>query len=59
MSRWRIGFALAGFAAALLSIAYDDRRIAWVAIVLLAISLILRFLVRKREKQSSDTNAPV
>ena len=59
MSRWRIGFALAGFAAALLSIAYDDRRIAWVAIVLLAISLILRLLVRKREKQSSDTNAPV
>lgn len=59
MSRWRIGFALAGFAAALLSIAYDDRRIAWVAIVLLAISLILRLLVRKREKQSSDASGPV
>jgi preprotein translocase subunit SecG len=59
MSRWRIGFALAGFAAALLSIAYDDRRIAWVAILLLVISLILRLLVSKREKQSSDDSSPV
>jgi hypothetical protein len=48
----RIGFALAGFAAALFSVALDDRRLGWVAIVLLAIALILR-LLRKRENPHS------
>jgi len=30
----RIGFALAGFAAALLSVALDDHRLGWVAILI-------------------------
>ena len=47
MRHLRIGFALAGFAAALFSVALDDRRLGWVAIALLVIALILRIL-RKR-----------
>jgi hypothetical protein len=48
MRHLRIGVALAGFAAALFSVALDDRRLGWVAIALLVIALILR-LLRKRE----------
>ena len=49
MTRLRIAFALAGFLAALLSVARDDNRLAWLAIALLAVSLILRLILRKRE----------
>jgi hypothetical protein len=49
MSRFRIGFAFAGFLAALLSVALNDDRIAWLAIALLIGSLILRMILRKRE----------
>jgi uncharacterized membrane protein YfcA len=59
MSRLRIASALAGFVAALLSVALDDTRLAWAAIVLLAASLILRLLLRKREARDSDTHRPV
>jgi hypothetical protein len=50
-SRWmllRIGFALAGFAAALLAVAFEDPRLAWAAIALLVCSLIVRLLQRRR-----------
>jgi hypothetical protein len=50
-SRWmllRIGLALAGFAAALLAVAFEDRRLAWAAIALLVCSLIVRLLQRRR-----------
>jgi Flp pilus assembly protein TadB len=59
MSRFRIGFALAGFVAALLSVAVNDDRIAWLAIALLAVSLILRLLLRKRENRRPDAGGPL
>jgi hypothetical protein len=59
MSRFRIGFALAGFLAALLSVALNDDRIAWLAIALLALSLILRLLLRKRENRPPDAGGPL
>jgi uncharacterized membrane protein YeiB len=49
MTRWRMAFALVGFIIALLSVALNDRRLVWVAIILLAISLLLRLIVRRRE----------
>jgi cell division protein FtsW (lipid II flippase) len=49
MTRWRMVFALVGFIIALLSVALNDRRLVWVAIILLAISLLLRLIVRRRE----------
>lgn len=48
MSRVRIVFALAGFGAALFGIAFGDTRITGLAIALLAISLMLRLIGRKR-----------
>ena len=59
MSRLRIAFALAGFVAALLSVARDDNRLAWLAIALLIVSLILRILLRKRENRPVNTDRPV
>ena len=50
----RLGLALAGFAVALLSIALDDKQVAWGAIALLTASLILRLLQKKREGSSGD-----
>jgi hypothetical protein len=50
-SRWmllRLGLALAGFAAALLAVAFEDPRLAWAAIALLSCSLIVRLLQRRR-----------
>jgi hypothetical protein len=58
--RWfRIGFALAGFLAALLSVALNDDRIAWLAIALLAVSLILRIILRKRERHPPQGDGSV
>lgn len=59
MSQLRIAFALAGFVAALLSVALDERRLAWLAIALLTVSLILRLVLRKRGDRYSDTDRPV
>jgi uncharacterized membrane protein len=44
----RIGLALAGFAAALLAVAFEDRRLSWAAIALLAGSLLVRLIQRRR-----------
>ena len=44
----RRALALAGFAIAMLAVAYEDHRIGWVAIGLLAASLLLRLLRRRR-----------
>ena len=54
MNRVRIALAIAGFALALLSIARDDHRLAWTAIALLAASLLIRLLRRKRESGKSQ-----
>jgi uncharacterized membrane protein YfcA len=59
MSQLRIASVVAGFVAALLSVALDDQRLAWVAIALLAVSLILRLLLRKREDRRRETDRPV
>jgi uncharacterized membrane protein YfcA len=59
MSRLRIAAALAGFVAALLSVTLDDTRLAWLAIALLTVSLILRLILRKRENRQRETNRPV
>jgi len=55
MNRLRLGLVIAGFILALLSVTLDDRRLAWGAIALLTASLILRLLLRKREKTKSGT----
>jgi hypothetical protein len=54
MNRLRIGLAIAGFVLALLSVALDDHRLAWAAIVVLATSLLIRLLRRKRENAKSQ-----
>ena len=59
MSQLRIAAALAGFVAALLGVALDDQRLAWMAIALLTVSLILRLVLRKRESRQSETDRPV
>jgi hypothetical protein len=46
----RIGLSLAGFAAALLAVTLEERRLTWAAIALLVGSLILR-LIQRRQKR--------
>ena len=58
MSQLRIAAALAGFVAALLSVALDDKRLAWMAIALLTVSLILRLILRKRENRPPNSDRP-
>ncbi len=48
MNRLRLALALAGFLTALLSVALDERRLGWLAIALLAASLLLRVWLRRR-----------
>lgn len=48
MTYLRRGLALAGFAAALLAITFEDHRIGWGAIALLAGSLLLRLIESRR-----------
>jgi hypothetical protein len=60
----RIGFAVAGFVLALLSIALDDNRLAWAAIALLLVSLLARLTIRKRthsgpNEPNSDHSSPL
>ena len=51
MNRIRLASALAGFAMALLSVAFSSRLLGWVAILLLVISAVLRLVLRRREDQ--------
>lgn len=53
----RLGLAVAGFLVALLSIALDDRQIAWGAIALLISALILRILAGKPEDRDRGGGA--
>lgn len=59
MNRLRVGFAIAGFALALLSVALDDHRLAWAAIALLAASLLIRLVRRKRGNGNPPANSPL
>ena len=58
MSQLRIASVVAGLVAALLSVALDDQRLAWMAIALLAVSLILRLILRKRENRPPNSDRP-
>jgi hypothetical protein len=49
VNRIRLASALAGFAMALLSVAFSSRLLGWVAILLLVISAVLRLVLRRRE----------
>jgi hypothetical protein len=49
----RLGLAVAGFVAALVSVALDDPQIGWGAIALLTGSLTVRLLSGKREDRGS------
>jgi hypothetical protein len=53
----RLGLAVAGFVAALLSIGLDNRQVGWGAIALLTGSLILRVLSRKPQDRDRGDGA--
>ena len=53
--RLRIGLALAGFAVALLALAFEDHRLGWGAIALLAGSLLIRLLTRRAGTPDTDS----
>jgi uncharacterized membrane protein YfcA len=59
MNRLRIGFAIAGFVLALLSVALDDHRLAWAAIAVLAIALLIRLVRRKRGNGNPPGDSPL
>ena len=59
MNHLKIGLALAGFGSALLGVAFDERRLAWVAIVLLAGSLLLRLWLERRRKSETGGENPL
>jgi len=46
---FRVGLSLAGFGAALLAVALEDRRLTWAAIALLAGSLAVRLVQRRNQ----------
>jgi hypothetical protein len=47
MMRLRLVLAFLGIALGIAAIARDDRRIAWVAMIVLAVSLMLRIVARR------------
>jgi len=58
MNRLRIGLALGGFGLALLGVAYNERRLAGAAMVLLAGSLLLRlWLGRRRNSETGGEDS--
>lgn len=54
MIRLRLGLAICGFILALLSVALNDRRIAWGAIALLIASLLVRLVMRKTDQRKHE-----
>lgn len=46
--RLRVAAGLAGLGLAIVAVARDDKRIAWVAIALLLVALVLRLIARRR-----------
>jgi hypothetical protein len=51
----RLGLAFGGFAAALLAVAFEDRRLGWGAIALLVGSLLVRVIERRRGSGGGST----
>lgn len=56
MNRLRLGFALAGFVLAFLSVALDDLRLGWAAIAVLLISVLARLMQRKKTTSGTEGN---
>lgn len=50
----RIGFAVAGFALAIVSIALNNEWLGWAAIALLLVSLLARLILRRRADSASN-----
>jgi hypothetical protein len=59
MNGLRMGLALGGFALALLSVTYDERRLAWAAIALLAGSLLVRLWLRRGQDSEGEGDKPL
>jgi hypothetical protein len=51
----RLGLAFGGFAVALLAVAFEDERLGWAAIALLAGSLLVRVIERRRRSRNGST----
>ena len=61
MTYLRLGLALGGFAVALLAVAFEDERLGWGAIALLAGSLLVRVIERRarsRGETPEDSGPP-
>jgi hypothetical protein len=54
LNRVRLGLSLSGMVVAIVAIMLDDRRIVWGAIGLLAASLLLRLVARRRRQGLDD-----
>ena len=54
MSRLRLALAVAGFAAAILAVVTEERRIGWAAIGLLVVALLFRLLQRKHSGKDRE-----
>jgi hypothetical protein len=54
MTYLRLGLAFGGFAVALLAVAFEDERLGWGAIALLAGSLLVRAVERRRRSSREE-----
>jgi hypothetical protein len=54
MTYLRLGLAFGGFAVALLAVAFEDERLGWAAIALLAGSLLVRVIERRRRSRGDE-----
>ena len=54
MTYLRLGLAFGGFAVALLAVAFEDERLGWGAIALLAGSLLVRVIERRRRSRMDE-----
>jgi Flp pilus assembly protein TadB len=54
VNQLRLVLALAGFVLALLSVVYDRKELAWAAIALLGLSLVIRLWLRRRRRDPAE-----
>jgi hypothetical protein len=54
MTYLRLGLAFGGFAVALLAVGFEDERLGWGAIALLAGSLLVRVIERRRRSRMDE-----
>jgi len=58
MMRFRWVVIILGVALALVAIRLDDRRVAWVALVVLGLALALRFVMPRQRSGKADRDGP-